>query len=243
MNPFELTGPWFLVFYPILVVVGVVAGLVARWMLRGPGATPDDAPVELTADEIACLSGGRKLAIDAAIANLVQRSALAMDATQKRLVAGAEVAGVRSGIESAIRAAVTEEPTGITVMAARQAAADAASEVEHQLEEKDLTPLPTQRFVIRLAPLLIMSIVVICGIYKISIGLDRQKPVTFLVLMTIATGVGSLFFFKPTMRTRKGDAVLANLRREHAALETTARSSPEQLEPADWTLALCLFVY
>src|SRR5262245_31025491 len=138
VNPFDLKGPSFLWFFLALIAVGVVAGLVLRRALRGPGPAADDPPPDLSPDEIACLAGGRKLAVDAAIANLVQRNSLAMDADNRKLIPGPEAQKPSSRIEAAARAVAEERPDGVSINEVRQGAIRAAQEVEQVLEEKGL---------------------------------------------------------------------------------------------------------
>jgi len=243
MSPFDLTGPSFLLFYFVLILGGAALALGVRWWLRTPAPSADDPPPDLAPAQVALLAGGRKLAVDAAIANLVQRDALKLDATQKKLTTGDTSVGASSEIESAIVLAVSQASEGATIAEARKAATSAVDEVEHRLMEGGLVPRPESSLGVRLLPLAIMGLVVLCGGIKIAIGLERNKPVEFLVIMTVATGIVSLFLLKKPQRTRKGDAVLDTLKRDHAALETTARSSPDQLSPADWSMAWCLYGY
>src|SRR5262245_25668348 len=120
MNPFDLTGPSFLLFYLALIAAGVVVALAARWVLRGPAAVAGESPPNLGPDEIACLAGGSKLASDVAIANLVQRGTLKADPVTKLLALGAESPRPASPVEAKVLDAVEERPEGITVADARR---------------------------------------------------------------------------------------------------------------------------
>ena len=77
-NVFDLRGPDFLLFYAILLLLGLTLAFVLRQLLRGPG----EAGVDLGKGgalhplEVAYLAGGPKSAIDAAAAALVHREVL-----------------------------------------------------------------------------------------------------------------------------------------------------------------------
>ena len=72
MNPLELKGPEFLEFYTIALIVASNVAAALRWYLRQPAGEPDsDAAFDLSAYEVAYLSGGDALACNAALARLV----------------------------------------------------------------------------------------------------------------------------------------------------------------------------
>ena len=83
MNPLDWTGPAFLQLYLVLLVLAVIAALAARWWMRQPHDPPSAAIFDLSPYEIAYLSGGERLAIDAAIVALIHREILGIDAPMK----------------------------------------------------------------------------------------------------------------------------------------------------------------
>ena len=83
MNPFDLTGPEFLLLYKWVAIAAVCIGLVARGALRQPSDDPSHEALDLTPYEVAYLSGGARLAIDSAIVRLVHRELLAIDASSR----------------------------------------------------------------------------------------------------------------------------------------------------------------
>src|SRR5688500_12709245 len=90
MNVLDWRGPEFLVLYLGLFAVAVIAALVLRFRLRGPGGElpPGQIPAALHPLEVAYLAGGSRQVSDAAIALLVQRGSLAVDINDRsRLVA------------------------------------------------------------------------------------------------------------------------------------------------------------
>src|SRR5262249_12924042 len=85
MNPLDMQGPDFLVFYVCtLLIVGFVAvGL--RWVLRVPGEETGDAAPQLDSYEVAYLSGAARQAVDVALVSLVNREVLAVDMSDRKL--------------------------------------------------------------------------------------------------------------------------------------------------------------
>ena len=73
MNPFDLYGPEFLLFYTVLAAV-LIAGL---YVVRGSQEPEDPTPVRLTDPyAIACLRGGPNEMLRVATVNLVERGLL-----------------------------------------------------------------------------------------------------------------------------------------------------------------------
>jgi uncharacterized protein (TIGR04222 family) len=80
-----------------------------------------------------------------------------------------------------------------------------------------------QRMIARLVPFAVAMSVPAIGLIKLSIGLERGKPVVFLVILLVISTVISLFaFLRRPFRSRRGDRLLDRLRREHADLQKKA---------------------
>src|SRR5688500_15969834 len=87
MNVFDLPGPEFLKLYVTLVAGAIAALLILRQLLRGPFDDPMPGSARLGALEVAYLGGGRRGAIDAAIAALAHRDVVKvkLDGTRPRV--------------------------------------------------------------------------------------------------------------------------------------------------------------
>jgi uncharacterized protein (TIGR04222 family) len=240
MNPLELHGPEFLGFYSITLIVAIVVAWLVRRSLRLPAAGPEGALPELGPYGAACLQGGEAVAINVAVAKLVQRKVLTIDATDGKITVRGLVPDRAPAFEKIVCGNVGE--TGKHIWEMRRAVWSTASKLRTPLEEEGLLVSGTPKFFAHLLPALIVFAVTALGIAKIGVGASRHRPVGFLIPLTIFSGIIALvFLFKKLHRSRLGDAVLARLRQENAALETTARRRPEKLAEPDLSMALGLF--
>ena len=240
MNIFDLPGKDFLGMYLALLAGGVIVAVLVRWLLRGPAALAE--PPRLTPYEIAYLSGGRKLATDAAIAALVQQKVLQTDTAANKIVAPAGGPSPADPLEQAVYRAASGRADGATVREIRKEAGSAVLTLEDRLTRLGLIAAPGRRILARALPFGIVIAIGLVGLQKMLIGMDRGKLVTFLVLLltlTLIIGIG--FLAKGVTRTRAGDHELRRLRAEHQALRTTAEANPEALGQTDLMLAMCLF--
>ena len=73
MNPLDLPGPEFLLFYVFVLFFALLAGGIVRFLLRSPGGKPPAEADTLNAYQIAMLSGGKSCVVHAVLAGLVQR--------------------------------------------------------------------------------------------------------------------------------------------------------------------------
>ncbi len=240
---FDLRGPEFLRLYIFLLCGATLVAIVLRWMMRAPGAAGSALSFARGLDryEIAYLTGGLATASAAALATLLHRGIVKIKTGRLSVdcSAGDSVLRELHPLETAIYAALADNE-----FVAPRALRSRASEVfrSSRLEARELV-LPAGRVAtIRFLCALPLLIVLTLGFMKISIGLSRNRPVGFLVMLSIATFIVALIALcKRLTRTRRGDAVLSAMRAEHAALRSTASSRPRQLELEDLTMACALF--
>ena len=137
MNPFDLRGPDFLLFYFVVFLVGLIAAFVLRWQLRTPGDAPRAKMLDLSSYEIAYLAGGPAAAIDAALVSLIHRNILAIDASERRLtVKSKKLPEGATLLEKVLHGAVdnSAETSGPVVGSVRTAAIPAADRLRAQPE-------------------------------------------------------------------------------------------------------------
>jgi uncharacterized protein (TIGR04222 family) len=243
-NPFDFNGPDFLQFYTVLMLMITLAAATLRFMLR-PGENMSPAPLDV--NQIACLAGGVNGTIKAAVASLVDRGALEVVRTsnvhtkdlwirnhhgtppdanelEQRIVAGCnDLSGCRFG-------KLVEH------------AKPAAEKIRHRLQAWGLMVpsegVPACSWVP--AALMIMGLLV--GITRLFIGLQRGRPVGFLVLLLLAFGAVTIFFFFRPLRTRAGDEELKRLRRSRPDLRLAHKvSKKDPKRQPDITLAAAMF--
>lgn len=238
MNIFDLRGPEFLEFYIVVLAGATVGAFVLRWILRGPDDDVSHLINDLDPYEAAYLTGGPRMVVNTALASLVHSGRVQMISTQKMRISELSSHDLPA-LERAVYGMVANGQRVREIHAASGRITDA---IGCKLLAANLALMPGQRISARLLPALVVATIFVIGIGKISIGISRGKPVTFLVLLSIVTaGIAIGFAAVPTYRTRAGDRMLKRARGEHAALHTSALHAPQRLECSDLALALALF--
>src|SRR5262249_29648469 len=223
-------GPQFLAFYAMLFLAAVALAGVLRWSLRQPSDDPSPESLNLSPNEIAYLQGGELLAIDSAIARLVHEDALEVDSGNRKLKArGEELPGGASKLEAAVFAAVKGDE-GETIAAVRSAASPLLAPIRKRLRNLGFLVADDRAGLARFLPTFLVLLVPVLGVMKISVGLERGRPVGFLVGFCIVSAVIALAVFgRAVHRSRRGDRVLAHLKQSNAALEYQASRRLENL--------------
>jgi uncharacterized protein (TIGR04222 family) len=239
-SPFDFKGPEFLGFYLASFAIACAAAAVLRWHLRQPAGIVGGEPPPLDPYAVTYLSGGRDLAISAALTNLCQRGVINVSSLFGRLAAVNPLPSDAHAFERGIYDLVAR--CSDTVKAVREKGENLTTVIAESLKEQGLVVSDAQARRTMVAPLLLAAVVPIMGLIKILVGLERDRPVGFLVaacivsLIVIAAG-----FARRPLRTRRGDAVLAALRSRHEGLRETARTSFSNLSDAALPLAIGLF--
>ncbi len=243
MNPFDLPGPEFLQLYAIVLIVAVIVAYLARWLLRLPGGAAPAPAFDLTPYEVAYLSGGAALAIDAAVVRLVQLGVLFLDVGARRLSQRSVVAlpARAHPLEQAVHRAAAED-IGTKVEKVRDETTAVADELREPLDELGLL-IPRERVgLVRLVPGLVVLAATLFGVIKIFVGMSRDRPVLYLFLLVMVSIVPVvLFFANGSFRSRRGDAALRQWKHENAALEYASRRRGDELADNDLLLAMGLF--
>jgi len=204
VNPFDLTGPYFLVFFALVLCLG--AGLLTLfWSFQGNGKSLVGPLVDPYA--IAYLRGGPKEAVKIAVASLAHRRWVSTGVRQITTEEG-KLDLARNNLEKAILFECINGKTFEELCRSRPADV-AKSLYQEKLFQEGLilSRRQIETFAI-LKGILILTAVSI-SLTKISIGLQKGKPVLFLFLLTAAgiLGIISLRFWK----TPLGKQVLKDL--------------------------------
>lgn len=252
MSPFDLSGIGFLVFFGSAVSFVFLLALASD-QLRRPASPLSESELEaLDPYQLACLAGGPEAAVDAAVVSLVHAGHLSIDA-QGRVVRCFD-ADVRVGphayrslaldlgaVERAVLQAVADRPRSIH--AVRNSARGAAETIEHELVKRGLLIALLQRAFGNVVGTCWLGVVLwFVGIMRLLRGVSDGHAVGFLVLMLLPLTV---FVLKRRRRfpgaTTRGEAALRHWRSENAALQTTAKAEPAQVEARELALAYILF--
>jgi uncharacterized protein (TIGR04222 family) len=121
------------------------------------------------------------------------------------------------------------------------ATTDQTDVIHRRLEQMGLLVSAAQSFWLRCYPMMLMAAVFFLGLWKLEIGLERGKPIGFLIGLLVLTGLASLVFLWTPFRTRRGDGLLGKLRHDKRDLQTGVQQHPETVAGADLSMALGLF--
>ena len=220
-NPFDLTGPDFLVFYAILAVATIVAIAAARWWTE---SAPEDRVIRMAKEigqdpyQIAFLRGGRAESLRVAIVSLIDRGLL--KASGKKLVAiDAEAAKkARRPLEKAILGRFATPRTATTVYDDPIILAE-AQQVGRPLEDNKLLPGASMKAARYARLLLAVAILWVVAGAKIYVALSRGRHnIIFLILMAAIAAVVLVKLVRRP-RTVLGDAVCKHIGKLFSGLQ------------------------
>jgi uncharacterized protein (TIGR04222 family) len=237
MNPLDMAGPQFLIFYLVLGALTIAALVIAR-RIREAGEGPH---VNLSDPYlIAYLRGGANEALRVATVSLVDRGLLEADGTTLKTVRDAAAAGVRRPIEKAILDKFGSLGAASSVFDDSSVAAS-TSELERSLRQVKLLPDAATQTA-RLGRLF-LALAVLWGVagLKIVVALSRgRRNVGFLVVLAIVFAiVAAAVSFR--RRTARGDAVLSDVRRLFEHLRSRRSSLRRGGGTAEATLLAAAF--
>jgi uncharacterized protein (TIGR04222 family) len=237
-NIFDWRGPDFLTFYLFLFAVTFALGLWFRWSLRKPGVTePIDLP-QLDGYATAFLNGGKILTVNTAIANLVRQNAMHVD--RNCLTSLEPKPEFSHNLEKLVYAAA-HSPNGNSIGNVRASARSFVAGILEQLQSQRLVLSNNQARKAVILPLMLSLVALAIGIIKIIIGLNRGKPVSFLVGLCFLGFILSLIALaRPARRTRLGDAVLKQLQDNHTGSHYLG-SSLSNVSAAEFAVLMGLF--
>jgi uncharacterized protein (TIGR04222 family) len=223
-NPLDFKGPEFLSFYLSVASAAIVLAFIGRWYLRKPALQSPDESSSLDAYEIAYLAGGKDRAVDAAIASLVQRGHL--QPLTRTLDLRTALPSNSHPLERAIAQSIgtSGRPDKI-----RKAVTSATNSIEDRLQNLGLLVNSSQAKLVQWLPALPVFAVLLLGIAKIIVGISRQKPVGFLVVLCIITAIVGFVLLTKPHRSRYGDRTLNKLLANYSALKNPSTADTDQL--------------
>lgn len=213
-NPFDWTGPTFLQFYLALAVLCPVLALGVRHMLRPKPDTSLERGLHLTGYEIAYLSGGVAGLTRAAVTRLFNSGHLV--AQRAKQVKVSELSfNSNDPIDQAIYACVTNGRK-VTAYGLVSVVKPASVLIHDKLESLGLMTCRRDLATLTAVPMAISLVAPFIGVIKIGVGISRERPVAFLVILCILSLIASLVIFlnKP-VRSRTGDEVLERLKERY----------------------------
>lgn len=239
----DWSGPEFLLFYIVALVIAVIWTGVQKGRALERYALPDGPPPE-DPYEIACLAGGQTRLVQLAVARLLDLKLIGWNKKfgGPRLVALPDPG--TSGLSVAeLDLLVAIRSAGSKGMKAREsggALANAIQAAEVRLATRGLRPTAAERASAQRGAVLPLVILGVIGLVKLLVGLARERPVLFLVLLLFLTLViGISMASGGRLLTSTGELALARLRQRHRDLHRLRRS--DSYQSGDLMLGVALF--
>jgi len=214
MNPLDLPGPQFLLFYVCLTA----AVLIALWALLGQAEKGEIPRISFNDPyRIAYLRGGKNEAARVAVISLVDRGLLEVDGSQLKSSAKID-AETTASIENALLRKF-EETGAATSIFDDPLIERACADYEAELMRLRLLPDPLAKE--RRQRYFLMAAFVLGGVSlaKIVVALARGRHSVFLLVLLTAGGIGCALALTNRFRTARGNALLADLRTLFAGLK------------------------
>ncbi len=192
------TGADFLLFYGLLIVAAIVAGVWIPAALRPVGKSSQTADHE----ELAYLAGGTTRFADSVIAALFARKALRINKKAIIKVEGAQ--GHTSAEKDLLR-----QVDDLGLSEARVRLVTHADAIDQNLSRKGQLIPRSSRLVFRLLPALPYAFLLLLGAFRWQAGYADGEPVGYLsMLMILVVVLGAVRLLKFNQRTQAGDAIL-----------------------------------
>jgi uncharacterized protein (TIGR04222 family) len=232
-NPINFTGSEFLTFYIFLVVMGIALAAWLRFSLCLVSGNINQQP-DLNTYEIAFLAGGNHRLIMAAITSLVKQGYVEVLKEGKLVVTG-KIDAIADPVEKAVAQDILG--TDGAIKQVFQNSTGMKDSIRSRLEQLGLFPSDAQALKAQIYPSLIVVILLGIGLYKMAVGISRDKPVGLLLICIFGLLVlAARFFVKPQrQRSRYGEIIFNDLTNRLQHLKT-ANSSDSEL-----VLAVALF--
>jgi uncharacterized protein (TIGR04222 family) len=243
MNPFDLPGPQFLAFYATLAVgLHLLYQPLARLLGERSSGRSGGFPFDLRGADpylIAYLRGQKNETARVAIISLLDRGLLK---TEGGLLTAAPGAAdqVHRPLERAVLR-VFESPAGGALIYRDVTFEKACDGLKSELAKLEFIPDDDRRFSLFLLRVGSLATLVGVAAAKILIAFERgHYNVAYLITMTIIASI-ALMKRKTLLRTRKGDAALAELRGNFAPLK--ARAADVELGSGSRDLAMLAAIF
>lgn len=203
MNPFNLSGPDFLVFY--VFFSAVVLG--AAWYFRRQAESGPTPKMDLSDPYlIACLRGGETEALRLAVLALIDRGLLIADNTWIARAAHPTPKDIHNAVEAAVLRAVGTR-TPVASILNDVSLKEECKPYREKLEAGGLLPDESTKSQRRRRFLLASMALAGVGLIKIAVGLSRDRPIVYLFILTIAAVLVLAVASFPRLTTRGRQAI------------------------------------
>jgi uncharacterized protein (TIGR04222 family) len=236
MNPFDLRGPEFLLFYFLFSLVVVITIIVLRNRAEYGGSPRIDLGDPYL---IAYLRGGEDEALRVAVISLLDRGMLVTDGHLIRRADHVTGDMVSRPIERVVLGKFSVPGEAGSILK-DQNLKTALRSYQDNLERAGLLPDAAARSARLKRLLLALTALGVVGVIKIQIGLSLERPVGFLVVMMIVTMIIAAAISFPRL-TARGKATLEDITNLYSGLRTQVNSFGPGSASAE--LAMCAAVF
>ena len=240
MNPLDLPGPSFLVFYALFALVVLSVLYVVRSSAETGAAPGLDASDPYL---IAYLRGGPFEALRVATVTLIDRGLLGVDDKTAWVKRRVRVQNLKPPIERALTEFFSSDRAAKEIFdsAANVDLREACADYERRLTALDLLPGSERRAARTQQLTVALALLIGLAGAKVFVALSRGRSnVAILVILTVIACFTARRLARP-FRTARGTAVLADLRRLFARLRTRGRSLQAKTGNADAALLAAVF--
>jgi uncharacterized protein (TIGR04222 family) len=215
-NPFDWTGGPFLALYLMLAAIVFVQGFRLRSTI-GSAAPHSD---RLSVFELAYLAGGARRLGDAILLSLTSAHGATIDSKGQKIT----VTDQRPLEQVMVRPPQLPVQPDMTRAQFQTTIMPIVDRVQERLQKLGYCPSEEQMMSFRMNLLTYIGVLLAFGSIKVVVGIERGRPVEFLIfLLFVTTFVGVLLARRP-MRTQAGKDALESYRVSH---ERAARAPLE----------------
>lgn len=219
MNPFDWYGPEFLLFYVFFSVL-VIGGMI--W-LRNQNETGPAPQLELSDPYlIAYLRGGANETLRVAMISLVDRNLLKTNGSKLKTRGKVTADSVRHPVEKSLIEHFQTEDEAASAFS-NYGLETSCRAYRERLESAGLLPNDSVQRARQLLLIITVLLLTAVALIKISIGVSRERPVTFLVIAMIVAAVVPFFVWSPRL-TARGKAALEDIQSLYGGLKDRAHT-------------------
>jgi uncharacterized protein (TIGR04222 family) len=212
-----MSGPDFLFFYLKLSCITLVIAHGLRWLLRLPTSQGKPQSVLLTPYEIAYLANGQARVIQTVITKLTKQDLIQVYRQEKMVRFDGNINTLSDPIDIAIAQAAT---THIELSKLESLPLEPIKLLQEKLESLELLVSSKNKIKALIYSSTLIGLLLLFGIAKICVGISRDKPVGFLIMLCVFLFIISLSLFIPLHRSRYGDRIFNHLQAEGKYLKT-----------------------
>jgi uncharacterized protein (TIGR04222 family) len=206
-----MTGSGFLWLYLLMLGASFALSKIMTMLLRPAGRTQSVTDV----DQLALLNGGQARLAESAVARLMAGGAVSLSGVDKfRIERGRDAA---STVEASIL-----RLSGLSTWRDIESAIENPRDIiEHKMVRQELLASDDQLQKLRWAATLPFLLLLMLGLIRLMIGIERSAPVGLLTLLLVLTlGIALLRWFKVDRRTEAGLAAVKAAKASASRLRT-----------------------